>query len=125
MTIAAANVNLHRMNAMIECSGLRKSFGPTLALDDMSFSVMAGQVTGFVGPNGAGKSTTMRVILGLDSADTGRALIAGRPYQALRHPLSHVGALLDAARPPAGPVGGTTCFGWPIRRACLPSGWMR
>ena len=85
------------MNAMIECSGLRKSFGPTLALDDMSFSVMAGQVTGFVGPNGAGKSTTMRVILGLDSADTGRALIAGRPYQALRHPLSHVGALLDAA----------------------------
>jgi ABC-2 type transport system ATP-binding protein len=84
------------MNAMIECSGLRKSFGSTLALDDMSFNVMAGQVTGFVGPNGAGKSTTMRVILGLDSADTGRALIAGRPYQALRHPLSHVGALLDA-----------------------------
>ncbi|HEY3907850.1 MAG TPA: ATP-binding cassette domain-containing protein [Streptosporangiaceae bacterium] len=84
------------MNAMIECSGLRKSFGATLALDDMSFNVMAGQVTGFVGPNGAGKSTTMRVILGLDSADTGRALISGQPYQTLRHPLSHVGALLDA-----------------------------
>jgi ABC-2 type transport system ATP-binding protein len=84
------------MNAMIECCGLRKSFGATLALDDMSFNVMTGQVTGFVGPNGAGKSTTMRVILGLDSADIGRALISGRPYQTLRHPLSQVGALLDA-----------------------------
>jgi ABC-2 type transport system ATP-binding protein len=53
-------------------------------------------VTGFVGPNGAGKSTTMRVILGLDSADAGTALIGGRPYTSLRHPLSHVGSLLDA-----------------------------
>jgi ABC-2 type transport system ATP-binding protein len=97
VTIADADFpSLHGMNAMIECSGLRKSFGATLALDDMSFNVMAGQVTGFVGPNGAGKSTTMRVILGLDSADTGRALVSGRPYQTLRHPLSQVGALLDA-----------------------------
>jgi ABC-2 type transport system ATP-binding protein len=54
-------------------------------------------VTGFVGPNGAGKSTTMRIILGLDAADEGTALIGGQPYPALRHPLSHVGALLDAA----------------------------
>src|SRR5579863_5470795 len=84
------------MNAMIECSGLRKSFGPTLALDDLSFNVMAGQVTGFVGPNGAGKSTTMRIILGLDASDAGRALISGRPYRTLRHPMSQVGALLDA-----------------------------
>jgi len=88
--------NLHRMNAMIECSGLRKSFGATPALDDLSFDVMAGQVTGFVGPNGAGKSTTMRVILGLDAADAGRALVSGRPYRTLRHPMSQVGALLDA-----------------------------
>jgi ABC-2 type transport system ATP-binding protein len=84
------------MDALIECSGLHKSFGPTLALDDMSFNVMAGQVTGFVGPNGAGKSTTMRVILGLDAADAGQALISGRPYRTLRHPMSQVGALLDA-----------------------------
>jgi ABC-2 type transport system ATP-binding protein len=63
----------------------------------MSFTVRPGQVTGFVGPNGAGKSTTMRVILGLDAADEGSALIGGRPYRSLRHPLSHVGALLDAA----------------------------
>jgi ABC-2 type transport system ATP-binding protein len=84
-------------DATIEVSGLRKRFGPTLALDGMSFTVRAGQVTGFVGPNGAGKSTTMRVILGLDAADEGSALIGGRQYRSLRHPLSRVGALLDAA----------------------------
>ena len=85
------------MEATIEVSGLRKRFGTTLALDGMSFTVRPGQVTGFVGPNGAGKSTTMRVILGLDAADEGTALIGGQPYASLRHPLSHVGALLDAA----------------------------
>jgi ABC-2 type transport system ATP-binding protein len=63
----------------------------------MTFTVRPGQVTGFVGPNGAGKSTTMRVILGLDAADSGTALIGGRSYPTLRHPLSQVGALLDAA----------------------------
>ncbi|MFE0379074.1 ATP-binding cassette domain-containing protein [Streptomyces inhibens] len=68
-----------------------------MALDGMTFTVTPGQVTGFVGPNGAGKSTTMRVILGLDSADEGHALVGGRPYTSLRNPLSHVGALLDAA----------------------------
>jgi len=85
------------MEATIEVSGLRKRFGPVPALDGMSFTVAPGQVTGFVGPNGAGKSTTMRVILGLDAADEGTALIGGQPYASLRHPLSHVGALLDAA----------------------------
>jgi ABC-2 type transport system ATP-binding protein len=85
------------MEATIEVTGLRKSFGPTQALDGMSFAVQPGQVTGFVGPNGAGKSTTMRVILGLDAADGGSALIGGQPYRRLRHPLSHVGSLLDAA----------------------------
>jgi ABC-2 type transport system ATP-binding protein len=85
------------MESTIEVSGLRKRFGQTVALDGMSFTVTPGQVTGFVGPNGAGKSTTMRVVLGLDAADEGSALIGGRPYMSLRHPLSHVGALLDAA----------------------------
>ncbi|MDX6395523.1 MAG: type transport system ATP-binding protein [Streptosporangiaceae bacterium] len=85
------------MEATIEVTGLRKRFGAAVALDGMSFTVTPGQVTGFVGPNGAGKSTTMRVILGLDAADQGSALIGGRPYASLRHPLSHVGALLDAA----------------------------
>jgi ABC-2 type transport system ATP-binding protein len=63
----------------------------------MSFTVRPGLVTGFVGPNGAGKSTTMRVILGLDSADEGTALVAGRPYRSLRRPLNHLGSLLDAS----------------------------
>jgi ABC-2 type transport system ATP-binding protein len=85
------------MEATIEVTGLRKRFGPAVALDGMSFTARPGQVTGFVGPNGAGKSTTMRVILGLDAADAGTALIGGQRYQSLRHPLSHVGALLDAA----------------------------
>ena len=85
------------MEATIEVSGLRKRFGPHQALDGMTFTVEPGQVTGFVGPNGAGKSTTMRVVLGLDAADEGTALVGGQPYASLRHPLSHVGALLDAA----------------------------
>jgi ABC-2 type transport system ATP-binding protein len=84
------------MEATVEVDGLRKRFGPALALDGMTFTVQPGQVTGFVGPNGAGKSTTMRVILGLDAPDQGWALIGGRPYASLRHPLHHVGALLDA-----------------------------
>jgi ABC-2 type transport system ATP-binding protein len=82
---------------MIEVTEVRKRYGRAQALDGMTFTVRSGQVTGFVGPNGAGKSTTMRVILGLDAADSGTALIGGRPYRTLRHPLSHVGALLDAA----------------------------
>ena len=81
----------------IEVSGLRKRFGTTQALDGMTFTVPPGRVTGFVGPNGAGKSTTIRVILGLDAPDEGRALVGGQPYQQLRRPLRHVGALLDAA----------------------------
>jgi ABC-2 type transport system ATP-binding protein len=84
------------MDATIEVTGLRKRFGPTVAVDGLTFRVDPGQITGFVGPNGAGKSTTMRVVLGLDSADEGSALIGGRPYAKLRHPLNHVGALLDA-----------------------------
>jgi ABC-2 type transport system ATP-binding protein len=82
--------------ATIVVDGLRKRFGPAVALDGMSFTVRPGQVTGFVGPNGAGKSTTMRVILGLDTADAGSALVGGRPYRSLPRPLSHVGSLLDA-----------------------------
>jgi ABC-2 type transport system ATP-binding protein len=81
----------------IEVSRLRKRFGPTLALDGMTFTISPGQVTGFIGPNGAGKSTTMRVILGLDAPDAGHALISGRLYRRLRRPLTQVGALLDGA----------------------------
>ncbi|HXR73662.1 ABC transporter ATP-binding protein [Actinocrinis sp.] len=85
------------MEAAIEVAGLRKRFGSAQALDGLSFAVRSGQVTGFVGPNGAGKSTTMRVVLGLDAPDSGTALVSGKPYRTLRHPLSHLGSLLDAA----------------------------
>jgi len=85
------------MEATIDVSGLRKRYGSTVALDGMTFTVAPGQITAFVGPNGAGKSTTMRVILGLDSADGGHALVGGQRYATLRQPLRHVGALLDAA----------------------------
>ena len=84
-------------DATIEVTGLRKRFGPTLALDGMTFTVTPGRVTGFVGPNGAGKSTTIRVVLGLDAPDEGSALVCGQRYQHLRHPLSYVGAIVDAA----------------------------
>jgi len=84
------------VEATIEVSGLRKRFGSAVALDGMSFTVQPGQVTGFVGPNGAGKSTTMRVILGLDAPDEGHALVGGRPYPSLAHPMRYLGSLLDA-----------------------------
>jgi ABC-2 type transport system ATP-binding protein len=83
--------------ATIEAYGLRKRYGSTVAVDGLSFTVHPGHVTGFVGPNGAGKSTTMRMILGLDAPDEGRALVGGRPYRSLRTPLREVGALLEAA----------------------------
>jgi ABC-2 type transport system ATP-binding protein len=83
--------------ATIAVDGLRKRYGATTALDGMTFEVRAGEVTGFVGPNGAGKSTTMRVILGLDRADAGTALVEGRPYGSIERPLRHVGSLLDAS----------------------------
>ncbi|WP_395728714.1 ABC transporter ATP-binding protein [Nakamurella sp.] len=81
---------------MIEAIGLKKRYGSTVAVDDLSFTVQPGMVTGFLGPNGAGKSTTMRMILGLDNPNSGQALIDGRPYGALHRPLTQVGALLDA-----------------------------
>ena len=84
------------MEATIEVNAVYKRFGPTVALDGLSFTVAPGTVTGFVGPNGAGKSTTMRIILGLDAVDQGSALIGGRPYVSLHHPLRQVGSLLDA-----------------------------
>src|SRR5260370_14742914 len=84
------------MHVTVDVSGLRKRFGPTRALAGMSFAVQRGQVTGFVGPNGAGKTTTMRVILGLDAPDAGKALVNGKAYARLRHPMRVIGALLDA-----------------------------
>lgn len=84
------------MAAVIEVDHLSKRYGPKLAVDDVSFVVRPGSVTGFLGPNGAGKSTTMRMIMGLDRPTAGRATVNGKSYQALRDPLRQVGALLEA-----------------------------
>jgi ABC-2 type transport system ATP-binding protein len=81
---------------MIEVHGLSKRYGDTLAVDDLSFTVRPGIVTGFLGPNGAGKSTTMRMILGLDRPTAGTAVIGQRSYLHAKVPLREVGALLDA-----------------------------
>ena len=81
---------------MIEVRALTKRFGTKVAVDDLSFQVAPGRVTGFLGPNGAGKSTTMRLILGLDRADGGTATIDGQAYRDLPDPLRTVGALLEA-----------------------------
>jgi len=81
---------------MIEARGLVKRYGSTIAVDNLSFDVMPGTVTGFLGPNGAGKSTTMRMMLGLDRPDAGTVRIGGKSYHDLRSPLREVGALLEA-----------------------------
>ncbi|GAB3871803.1 ABC transporter ATP-binding protein [Dactylosporangium cerinum] len=81
---------------MIEAVGLTKRYGDRVAVDQLSFTVRPGQVTGFLGPNGAGKSTTMRMILGLDAPTSGRVTVNGRPFARLDNPMLAVGALLDA-----------------------------
>jgi ABC-2 type transport system ATP-binding protein len=81
---------------MIVTRGLTKRYGNTTAVDDLSFTVRPGVVTGFLGPNGSGKSTTMRMVMGLDLPDAGAATVNGMPYDQLRWPLREVGALLDA-----------------------------
>jgi len=81
---------------MIVTNRLTKRFGKTVAVDDLSFTVAPGVVTGFLGPNGSGKSTTMRMILGLDLPDSGWAAVNGSPYDRLKWPLREVGSLLDA-----------------------------
>ncbi|MFJ8861495.1 ABC transporter ATP-binding protein [Streptomyces sp. NPDC102451] len=80
----------------IDVHELTKDYGPTRAVDQLTFSVEPGRVTGFLGPNGAGKSTTMRLVLGLDRPTAGTATIGGVPYASLGNPLRRVGALLDA-----------------------------
>jgi ABC-2 type transport system ATP-binding protein len=82
---------------MIEVAGLTKRFGELVAVDDLSFTAPAGQVTALLGPNGAGKTTTFRVLLGLAHPTAGQALIDGRPYAELAHPRQSVGAVLESS----------------------------
>src|ERR1700712_5710791 len=81
---------------MIEAFGLSKRYGAKLAVDDLSFTVRPGVVTGFLGPNGAGKSTTMRMILGLEGPTSGSVTVNGRRFADAPVPLAEVGALLEA-----------------------------
>ena len=81
---------------MIEIRGLTKRYGQTVAVDDLSFDVRAGLVTGFLGPNGAGKSTTMRTVVGLDRPTSGTVRVNGHRYAQDRAPLTEVGSLLEA-----------------------------
>jgi ABC-2 type transport system ATP-binding protein len=90
---------------MISVNSLTKRYGAVTAVDDVSFEVKPGQVTGFLGPNGAGKSTTMRILCGLTPATSGTATVLGRPYAALPNPGRHVGVLLDASAQHAGRTG--------------------
>jgi ABC-2 type transport system ATP-binding protein len=82
--------------SVIEVNGLTKRFGKTVAVDDLSFGVERGRITGFLGPNGAGKTTTLRVLLGLVEPTGGRATILGKRYRALEDPARRVGAVLEA-----------------------------
>jgi ABC-2 type transport system ATP-binding protein len=108
--------------AMITVNSLTKRYGAVTAVDDVSFEVEPGQVTGFLGPNGAGKSTTMRILCGLTPATTGTASVLGRPYASLPNPGRHVGVLLDASAQHAGRTGrevlalGATLMGVDRRR---------
>ena len=85
---------------MITVTGLTKTYGSRRAVDDMTFTVEPGRVTGFVGPNGSGKSTTMRMMVGLTRPDTGDVLYDGAPYQSLASPATTIGAALDASAHP-------------------------
>ena len=101
----------------IEIRGLSKTFGPVLAVDDLSFTVEPGRVTGFLGPNGSGKTTTLRMLLGLVHPSSGTATIAGRNYQDLENPTSSVGAVLEATSfHPARPRPYPLAHGGPGRR---------
>src|SRR5580704_15527229 len=95
-TLPLDRARIYGRHFMIEARGLVKRYGPTTAVDNLSFDVRPGTVTGFLGPNGAGKSTTMRMLLGLDRPDAGTARVNGKNYHDLCWPLREVGALLEA-----------------------------
>jgi ABC-2 type transport system ATP-binding protein len=80
----------------IRAQSLTKDFGPTRAVDDLSFTILPGRVVGLLGPNGSGKTTTMRMLLGLVTATSGRITIDGRPFAALAHPGRQIGVVLEA-----------------------------
>ncbi len=107
---------------MIEVRNLTKHFGTTVAVDDLSFDVSPGMVTGFLGPNGAGKSTTMRMIIGLDRPTSGNITVHGRAYVDLPAPLREVGPCSTPERSMAADVPISTCSAWRKVTASPPAG---
>jgi ABC-2 type transport system ATP-binding protein len=86
-----------RLGAVLAVTNLTKRYGDVLAVDDLTFALEPGTITGFLGPNGAGKTTTLRLLLGLAAPTAGTALVFGRPYAQLEHPIRRVGAVLESA----------------------------
>src|SRR3954468_6209945 len=84
------------MTVVVQAEALSKRFGKLLAVRELSFALEAGTITGFLGPNGAGKTMTLRMLLGLASPTSGRALVFDQPYNRLQRPASRVGAVLEA-----------------------------
>jgi ABC-2 type transport system ATP-binding protein len=104
---------------MITATGLTKQYGDTTAVNDLTFDVIPGIVTGFLGPNGAGKTTTMRLILGLDKATAGTVTVNGHPYRDQRAPMQEIGALID----PSAVAGGRSAYHhllWQAQAGGLP-----
>ena len=110
---------------MIEARGLTKRYGDKVAVDNISFTVEPGTVTGFLGPNGAGKSTTMRMIMGLDKPTSGKVTINGRPYRQLSLPCARSAPCWTPRACTARAAPATTCASWPPPTASPPSGSMR
>jgi len=102
---------------MIEVHNLTKRYGEKTAVEDLSFTVAPGRVTGFLGPNGSGKSTTMRLILGLDAPSQGRAEVAGRAYRDYPAPCTRSASCSRLGRCTPGARPTTTCWRWPRRTA--------
>jgi len=94
-TAAAADAG-DPATAVVDVRGLTKRYGNVVAVDGLTFALQPGTITGFLGPNGAGKSTTMRLLLGLATPTAGKALVFGRPYAELEHPVRRVGAVLES-----------------------------
>ncbi|MDQ2941974.1 MAG: ATP-binding cassette domain-containing protein [Chloroflexota bacterium] len=92
----SASICAHRRDAVVSVQGLTKRYGELLAVDDLTFSLEVGTVTGFLGPNGAGKTTTLRMLLGLAEPTGGEALVFGRRYRELDQPARRVGAVLES-----------------------------
>ena len=110
---------------MIEARGLVKRYGATAAVNDLSFTIRPGLVTGFLGPNGAGKTTTMRLIFGLDYPSAGTVTVNGKPYAQLPSPMHEVGALLTPGRCTAAAPPATTCSAWPRPKGSAGAGSTR